>query len=173
MEPDTVTAPEVIVDTVTPPEVVLDTVTAHEVIVDTVTAPEVIVDTVTAPEVVVPDIVSILDVINDHATIVQRESDTKAFLTAELLTVSPSTFKPKLFEWATLKFPAIFPIVGFQIDVPDICADGVSRSLQAFIEYSLGMPLSDIITSLSAKLPGMEVSYSSSGMSFFIHVSKA
>lgn len=140
---------------------------------ETVAPPEVVPDTVTPPEVVVPDIVSISDLMNDYAMIAQRESDTKAFLTAELLTVSPSTFKPKLLEWAMLKYPAIYPIVGFQIDLPDICADGVSRTLQAFVEYSLGLPLSTVVESLSAKLPGMELSYSCSGKSFFIHVSKA
>ena len=125
------------------------------------------------PEVVVPDIVSMSDFINEHATIVQRESSMNAMLTSNLITVGPSAFKAKLINWATLGFPAIYPILNLQVDVPNICADGVSRSLQAFMEYSLGAPLSVVMESLSAKLPGMEVSYSCSGSSFSIHVSKA
>jgi hypothetical protein len=138
-----------------------------------VTPPEPVVPETIVPEVVVPDIVSITDVINEHATIVQHESSMAAFLTSQLLTVSPLSLKPKLIEWATLGFPVIFPVLTFQVDVPSICSDGVSRSLQTFMEYSLGVPLSTVVESLSAKLPGMEVSYSCSGLHFSIHVSKA
>lgn len=135
-------------------------------------APEVFYPETIVPEVVVPDIVSMSDLINEHATIVQRESSMNAMLTSHLITVGPSTLKAKLINWATLGFPAIYPIMNLQVDVPNICADGVSRSLQAFVEYSLGVPLSTVVESLSAKLPGMEVSYSCSGSSFSIHVSK-
>jgi len=140
--------------------------------------PEVVPETIAPPEtmvaeLVVPDIVSITDLMNEHATIVQRESTMKAFLTSQLITVSPSTLRPRLIEWATLRYPPIYPILNLQVDIPNICADGVSRSLQAFVEYSLGAPLSVVIESLCAKLPGMEVSYSCSGSSFSIHVSKA
>ena len=141
--------------------------------VEEIVAPEVFYPEAIVPEVVVPDIVSITDVINEHATIVQRESSMNAMLTSQLVTVGPSTLKPKLIEWATLGFPVIYPILNLQVDVPNICADGVSRSLQAFVEYSLGVPLSTVVESLSAKLPGMEVSYSCSGVHFSIHVSKA
>jgi hypothetical protein len=145
----------------------VDEIVAPEVIPETIAPPETMV-----PEVVLPDIVSITDIMNEHATIVQRESSMNAFLTSQLITVGPSTLKAKLINWATLGFPVIYPILNLQVDVPNICADGVSRSLQAFVEYSLGVPLSVVIESLSAKLPGMEVSYSCSGSSFSIHVSK-
>jgi hypothetical protein len=140
--------------------------------VDESVVPEVFYPETMVPEVVVPDIVTMSDLINEHATIVQRESTMNAMLTSNLITVGPSTLKAKLINWATLGFPAIYPILNLQVDVPNICADGVSRSLQAFVEYSLGVPLSVVTDSLSAKLPGMEVSYSCSGLTFSIHVSK-
>jgi hypothetical protein len=150
----------------------VDETVAPETIVPETVAPEVFYPETMVPEVVLPDIVSITDLMNEHATIVQRESSMNALLTSQLVTVSPSTLRPRLIEWATLNYPAIYPILNLQVDVPNICADGVSRSLQAFMEYSLGVPLSTVVESLSAKLPGMEVSYSCSGSSFSIHVSK-
>ena len=150
----------------------VDETVAPEVVPETIVPPEAFYPQTMVPEVVAPDIVSITDLMNEHATIVQRESTMNAFLTSQLITVSPSTLRPRLIEWATLRYPAIYPIINMQVDIPDICADGVSRSLQAFVEYSLGVPLSVVIESLSAKLPGMEISYSCSGSSFSIHVSK-
>ena len=152
MEPDTVAPPEVVPDTVAPPEVVPDTV---------------------APPEVVPDTLSLLDIMNDHSTVVQRESDSKTLLTAQLLSASSSSFKPALLQWASLGYPTIFPILRIQVDVPEICADGVSRQTQEFVEYNLGMPLSEIVASISAKLLGMDVSYSCSYRTLSIHVSKS
>lgn len=157
----------------TPPEIVPEMITPPESIVSETVGSQFFYPEPSVPEVVVPDIVSMSDLINEHATIVQRESSMNAMLTSQLITVGPSAFKAKLINWATLGFPAIYPILNLQVDVPNICADGVSRSLQAFVEYSLGMPLSVVIESLSAKLPGMDVSYSCSGSSFSIHVSRA
>ena len=167
MNVDETVAPEVVPETIAPPETMVP-----EVVPETIVPPEVFYPETMVPEVVLPDIVSITDLMNEHATIVQRESSMNAFLTSQLITVSPSTLRPRLIEWATLNYPAIYPIMNLQVDVPNICADGVSRSLQAFVEYSLGAPLSLVIQSLSAKLPGMDVSYSCSGSSFSIHVSK-
>jgi len=166
--PETIVPPEVVPEIIAPPETMVP-----EVVPETIVPPEVFYPETVVPDVVVPDIVSMSDLINEHATIVQRESTMNAFLTSQLITVNPSTLKPKLIIWATLGFPAIYPILNLQIDIPNICADGVSRSLQAFVEYSLGMPLSVVIESLSAKLPGMDISYSCSGSSFSIHVSRA
>jgi hypothetical protein len=169
--PETI-VPEVVPEIIAPPETMVPETVVPEVVPETIVPPEVFYPETVVPDVVVPDIVSMSDLINEHATIVQRESTMNAFLTSQLITVNPSTLKPKLIIWATLGFPAIYPILNLQIDIPNICADGVSRSLQAFVEYLLGAPLSLVIESLSAKLPGMDVSYSCSGSSFSIHVSK-
>ena len=168
MNVDESVAPEVFY-----PELIVPEMVPTESIVPEVVITEFFYPEPSVPEVIVPDIVTMSDLINEHATIVQRESTMNAMLTSNLITVSPSTLKAKLINWATLGFPAIYPILNLQVDVPNICADGVSRSLQAFVEYSLGVPLSVVIESLSAKLPGMDVSYSCSGSSFSIHVSRA
>lgn len=125
-----------------------------------------------APEPV-PETVSISDLMNDHDMICQRESIETAFLTAQLLSVNPLSLRPTLLQWASMGYPVIFPILSLKLDVPEICADGVSRSTQKFVEYCLGMPLSEVVASLSAKLPGMEVSYSCSYRTLCIHVSKS
>jgi hypothetical protein len=169
--PETI-VPEVVPEIIAPPEVFYPETMVPEVVPETIVPPEVFYPETVVPDVVLPDIVSITDLMNEHATIVQRESAMNALLTSQLITVSPSTLRPKLIEWATLRYPSIYPILNLQIDIPNICADGVSRSLQAFVEYLLGAPLSLVIQSLSAKLPGMDVSYSCSGSSFSIHVSK-
>jgi len=132
---------------------------------------EVVPDTVISD--VVPVTVSIADIMNDHSTIVQRESESNAFLTSQLLSVAAPSFIPALLQWASLGYPPIFPILRIQVDVPEICADGVSRKTQEFVEYCLKMPLSEIVASISAKLLGMDVSYSCSYRTLSIHVSKS
>jgi hypothetical protein len=118
------------------------------------------------------EVVSFEDIMNDHATVLQRETDTTSLLTAQILNVNVSSLKPKLLEWASLKFPAIFPVLTVPVDVPQVCSDGVTRSIQPFVEFCIGMPLSEVLTSLSTKLIGMDVSYSYTNSSISIHVSK-
>jgi hypothetical protein len=129
------------------------------------------------PEVVTPSVVpvtvSIADIMNDHSVVVQRESESNALLTSQLLSVAAPSFIPALLQWASLGYPPIFPILRIQVDVPEICADGVSRQTQQFVEYNLGMPLSEIVASISNKLLGMDVSYSCSYRTLSIHVSKS
>jgi hypothetical protein len=129
------------------------------------------------PEVVIPSVVpvtvSIADIMNDHSVVVQRESDSNALLTSQLLSVAAPSFIPALLQWASLGYPPIFPILRIQVDVPEICADGVSRQTQQFVEYNLGMPLSEVVASISTKLLGMDVSYSCSYRTLSIHVSKS
>jgi len=129
------------------------------------------------PEVVTPSVVpvtvSIADIMNDHSVVVQRESESNALLTSQLLSVAAPSFIPALLQWASLGYPPIFPILRIQVDVPEICADGVSRQTQQFVEYNLGMPLSEIVASISTKLLGMDVSYSCSYRTLSIHVSKS
>lgn len=121
---------------------------------------------------IVTDAVSMDDLMNDHSVILQREANMSANLTDKLINVGAASLKPKLLEWASLNFPAIFVLISVPVDLPDVCSDGVSRSIQPFLEFCLGMKLSDVLVSLSKKLPGMGVSYSYTNSYVFIHVSK-
>jgi hypothetical protein len=121
---------------------------------------------------IVTDAVSMDDLMNDRSVILQRESTMTANLTDKLINVGAASLKPKLLEWASLNFPAIFVLISVPVDLPDVCSDGVSRSIHPFLEFCLGMKLSDVVASISKKLPGMEVSYSYTNSYVFIHVSK-
>jgi len=108
----------------------------------------------------VPNVVSFDDIMNDHAILLQRESDTKELITSQLLELDAMTLKPKLLEWASLRLPDMFTVLTVSVDVPTTCSDGVSRPRLQYLEFCSGISISDILASISSKLPGMTLSYS-------------
>jgi len=118
------------------------------------------------------DVVSMDDLMNEHSVLLATESDAQKYLSQTLVDVTASSLKPKLLEWASLRFPAIFVLITVSLDVPEVCSDGASRLLPQYIEFCSGMTLSQISESLSQKLPGIQVSFSSVPTAFYVHVSK-
>ena len=131
--------------------------------------PEVFSDVVTE---VVPEVVSFETLINERAMLLQREAATKTFLTENLITVSASQLKPDLLHWATTGFQPAFAILHLNIDVPQVCSDGVSRSVSDYINFCMGEHASQVYSALSSKLPGISVSYAIIGNILTAYVSK-
>ncbi len=111
------------------------------------------------PPVPVPEIVSILDIENERDLWVQRETNMKRLLQNTFLNVPVNALKPALLNWAMTGYPALFPILSVQIDMPPVCSDGITRDVQAYLEFCFGCPLSAVVDELSPKLVGMLVSY--------------
>lgn len=120
----------------------------------------------------VPDVIDLNNLINEQQVLVQRESDLKSFFNDTLISVPISTFKPKLIEWATLRFPVLFPIWSVDVVVPDVCADGVTRGLLAYIEHCIGITLNELITTLQAKFIDINVDFGYQNSRFSIVVLK-
>ena len=158
---------DIIIDPV--PEVVpTDTIVADE--------PPVFVPTdtpmITEPPVFVPDVVSMDSLMNDQTMLLQREIDTKTFLMDRLINVPTSSLKPLLLQWASVGFPPAFILLQLQIDVPQICSDGVVRTPSQYIEFCMGTDAPQLYLALSSKLPGIMVSYAMIGSTLTAYVSK-
>jgi len=125
-----------------------------------------------SPPVQVPDIIDLNNLINEQQVLVQRESDLKIFFNDTLISVPVSIFKPKLIEWATLRFPIMFPIWSVNVAVPDVCSDGVTRGLVPYIEHCIGMKLDELMTVLQAKFIDINVNYTYQNSRFSVVVLK-
>lgn len=85
----------------------------------------------------------------------------------------PVMLKRKLIEWAAAGFPDAFPIFTVTISPPEVCSDGIVRSLYDYIRFVSGQNLADKMKVLEAKMKGISVVNSFSGSVITIHVSKA
>jgi len=124
------------------------------------------------PPVFVPDVVSMDSLMNDQTMLLQREASTKTFLMEQLINVPSSSLKPLLLHWASNGFPPAFILLQLQIDVPEICSDGVSRTPSQYIEFCMGTDAPQLYLALSSKLPGIMVSYAMIGSTLTAYVSK-
>ena len=79
-------------------------------------------------------IVTIDQLLSLQQVIANQEATDTANLQAIFVTPAEPMFQTQLTTWATLNFPASYPIASIQINPPSVCSDGVSRN---YIDYSL------------------------------------
>ena len=118
-----------------------------------------------------PNIVTIEELMASHAVIVQKEADDRASLSA-LVNPMRDQYRPQLFQWAAVGFPGIYVVQSFSVTPPDICADGVRRDVNAYINYLTGTNMGTIVANIQALMSGILVSFSFEGNSVRIHVSR-
>jgi hypothetical protein len=118
-----------------------------------------------------PDILTIDDILNDKA-IRQAKEEADKQLILSIGTQSPQAFKPNLIQWATAGFPNAYTIYQVNIQPPDVCLDGVSRSLPDYITYVSGNPINYHVDLLAAKFQGIIVSFANISGIVSIVVSK-
>lgn len=125
-------------------------------------------DTVIEP----PHIVTLDELMASHAAIVTKQAADLALLD---LIVNPTreTYRPQLFQWAAAGFPGIYIVHTVALTPPDICADGVKRDINAYINYLTGSDMGAFVTNIQSLMPGILVSFSFEGNFARIHVSKA
>jgi len=116
--------------------------------------------------------ITITEIINDQSLLRQRQDDTTTALTSALLNIDPSSMKPKLIEWASLRFPPAFLFITVAIDVPTVCTDGTTRGLLPYVEFCLGQSIGQILSTLCEKFIGMSFAYSYDSSSLSIVISK-
>jgi hypothetical protein len=63
-------------------------------------------------------------------------------------------------------------IQSITVTPPAICADGVTREIGKYIEYCIGTHMGSVIEGLKALMPGIQPSWSMSGNTLRIHVTR-
>jgi len=119
-----------------------------------------------------PHIVTIEELMASHAVIVQKEATDRNSLNA-LVNPTRDQYRPQLFQWAAAGFPGIYVVQSFSISPPDLCADGVRRDVNAYINYLTGTDMGAVVANIQSLVTGIVVSFSFEGNSVRIHVSKA
>lgn len=119
-----------------------------------------------------PNIVTMEELMASHAVIVEKESVDRTSLNA-LVNPTREQYRPQLFQWAAAGFPGIYVVQSFSVTPPDLCADGVRRDVNAYINYLTGTDMGTIVANIQALVTGIVVSFSFEGNSVRIHVSKA
>jgi hypothetical protein len=101
------------------------------------------------------DIITLEDIQNEQIVLLQSETDFKNFLTQNILNVSLASIRPRLIQWATLQYPYGYTLISVPITLPHICSDGIARSASDYIEFCLGTPISEVISTLSKRITGV------------------
>jgi hypothetical protein len=126
----------------------------------------------TPPPPVSPYIITLADLMAIHDVISQREADDIAKLTS-LSSPNEAQLKVALMQWACCGFPDIYPVFTLTMQVPGVCADGVSRSLFDYVPYLTSKTIAESMNVLQAKLSGIQLSYSLPSGGITYHATKA
>jgi len=119
-----------------------------------------------------PQIVTLEELMQSYAVVVAKETTDKQALTG-LTNPQREQYRPQLFQWAGLGFPPTFVVQSFEITPPNVCSDGVTRDSMAYLQFLLSPTTFDeVLEKIRALMPGILVSFSFSGNSLRIHVSR-
>jgi len=119
-----------------------------------------------------PIVVDIVELIASHGGIQTKEGEDRATLNV-LLNETRDTLRPPMFTWASAGFPAIYVLQEFTLTPPAVCSDGVTRSITDYVCYLLGQDMGKTIATIQSLCMGVVISYSFSGNTLRIHVSKS
>ena len=119
-----------------------------------------------------PNIATLEELMASHGVTVAQETADKLTL-KPLVTPGRDSLRPQLFQWAGAGFPDAYIVQSFSITPPAICADGVTREIGKYIEYCLGSHMGEVIEGMKTLMPGIQPSWSMSGNTLRIHVSRS
>ena len=119
-----------------------------------------------------PESIRLEDILGSQQLLVQQESADKMALES-IAAIPYDILKPRLIQWAAGGFRNAHPIYEIPMRTPPLCSDGVSRSLQEYIEFVSGKSISDHVSGLQVRVPDFGVSFAYSGSSILIVVSKS
>jgi hypothetical protein len=107
-----------------------------------------------------PHITTLEELMSSHAVIVRKEATDKQFLTS-LTNPAREQYRPQLFQWAGLGFPAIVIVQTFEVTPPTYCSDGLSRDTMTYLNYLL-IPgsLDSVLETIRSLMTGISVSFS-------------
>lgn len=119
-----------------------------------------------------PSEIRLDDILNSLQVIQHKEAEHKGVLES-VGTLPYEYLKSALIQWATSGFPNAYPIYEFRIEVPSTCSDGQTRNLQDYIQFVSGKTIYEHVSVLQARFPDIVVSFSYTGISIVIVVTKA
>lgn len=119
-----------------------------------------------------PIVVDIAELLASHGGIQTKEAEDRSVLKV-LLHETRDTLRPAMFTWASAGFPAIYVIQQFTLTPPAVCSDGVVRGINDYVCYLLGQDMGKTIATIQSLCMGVVISYSFSGNTLRIHVSKS
>lgn len=118
-----------------------------------------------------PFIVTLEELLASHSAVTQKESEDRAEVSRFLLPEGDD-IRPKLFEWANKGFPTIYPLRSISLTPPVTCSDGQVRNTVQYTEFLRGNSISQSVSTLQGKMPGLEVTFSHSATNLTLHVSR-
>jgi hypothetical protein len=125
-----------------------------------------------SPPPVPVQIATLDELLASRVAVVAQEAADKCTLTC-LSVPTPDGYRAQLFQWAAAGFPDLYIVQSVSVTPPSICADGVKREIGKYAEYCMGKDLGEVVSSLSALMTGIRPSWSISGNTLRIHVTRA
>lgn len=118
------------------------------------------------------NIATLDELMESHAAVVAKEA-ADAVTLACLSMPTREDYRAQLFQWAASGFPDLYIVQTLTVTPPSICADGVTREIGKYVEYCIGKDLGSVVSSLAALMTGIRPSWSVSGNTLRIHVTRA
>lgn len=120
-----------------------------------------------------PEYIITLDqLMSSQTAAIQQETDDRIAL-AQFVTPNKTTLSLKFMQWVAQGFPAFYVLLTFIVAPPNVCSDGVVRSVYEYVSFLINNDLGVQILMFQNSFKGMQMSYKISGNVLTIHVSKA
>jgi hypothetical protein len=111
------------------------------------------------------------ELLASHGAQVAKETADTTTL-QQIKTVSRDSLRASLFSWAASGFPNIYVVLSIPLVLPASCSDGVTRNCYDYIEWLTDSKIPDMVAAIQSRLTDIEASYSISGTTFRVHVSR-
>lgn len=118
-----------------------------------------------------PPTISLADILNATEIVLQKETADRNALNS-IGSITFDTLKTSLIRWASIGFPNAYTIHEVPVSPPDVCSDGVKRSLADYIPYVSGKTIQEHVAGLQERVLDIDVSFAYTGSSIPIVVSK-
>jgi len=93
-------------------------------------------------------------------------------LLAPFKTPNMTDLNASMTSWTNAGNMPIYVILSIKLSPPLTCSDGVKRGLYEYISWLINVDVSAQTRTISANFPGKDISYSVSGVTLRLHVSK-
>jgi hypothetical protein len=111
------------------------------------------------------------ELLASHSAQIAKETADATTL-QQLTSVSRDSLRANLFSWAAAGFPNIYVVLSIPLVLPAACSDGVVRNCYDYIEWLTDAKIPDMVAAIQSRLTDIEASYSISGSTFRVHVTR-
>ena len=119
-----------------------------------------------------PNIITLEELLQSYDVTLTKETIDRQSLNG-LVNPQRDHYRPQLFQWAASGFPAAFIVQTFEVTPPNLCSDGVMRDTMAYLQFLLSPTTFDsVLDTIRALMPGILVTFSFSGNTLRIHVTR-